>query len=110
MVYLITYDLHRLKNYDFLHERIQKLGNCIRPLESFWLVDTSLDIHRLNDYIGASVDRDDNYYITTISNTGVGKLTTMDDWKWINSKFILPKQPLARGTNPLQGLGKLPRR
>jgi len=76
-----------MKNYPVLHDTIKKLGNCVRPLESFWLVDTSLTLLQLNDIILKAVDSDDCYYIVPIKETGVGRLLPDAPWAWINAKF-----------------------
>lgn len=103
VVYLISYDLHKMKNYPKLHEKIQSLGNCIRPLESLWLVDSSLSIGQINDIVSGVIDNDDNYYITTINNSGAGILSK-ELWQWINGKFLGPadlRKGLSLGRNPL---------
>ena len=109
MVYLITYDLQDVKNYDLISERIEQLGNCIRPLYSVWLVDTALNILQLHDYIQASVDSDDLFYITSIGTAGVGRLGHSAHWEWINAKFLpnLALQPVAKVLKH-PGFGRIP--
>lgn len=102
MVYLITYDLHKIKNYAQLTDCLKKLGNCIHPLESFWLMDSKMSLIQLKDIIRSVVDADDEYYITTISNSGAGRLS-QDSIDWIDRKFSTV--PLAPSLKP-QGLYK----
>ncbi len=100
MVYLITYDLHKIKNYAPLIDCLKKLNNCIHPLESFWLIDSPLPLQKLNDLIRSVVDADDEYYITTISNRGAGRIS-QGSIDWLDRKFSTV--PLALNLKP-QGL------
>jgi hypothetical protein len=103
---MITCELHHHKNYDHINERISKLGDCIRPLSSFWLVNTVLSFNELYNHINALVDRYDMFYITSISSAGIGRLDT-EDTNWIKNKFFIPVTPLAptgntKGPMPIQ--------
>lgn len=104
MVYLISYDLHKMKNYPVLRKAIQSLGNCISPLESFWLVDTSMTLSQLNEVISKAVDSDDCFYIVPIKDVGVGKLLGTGTWDWIKLKLnIVPLAPSLKSIvkNPI---------
>ena len=89
MIYLISYDLHRTKNYPVLHKTISDIGNCTKPLESLWLVESPLALLEINNIIKNAVDSDDCYYVVPIKEPGVGKLLSTDAWNWIRSKFGL---------------------
>ncbi len=93
-VYLITCESYRQKNYDQINERISKLGDYIRPLSSVWLVNTTLSFNELYNHINAFVERNDMFYITSISSAGIGRLD-MEDTNWIKNKFFIPVTPLA---------------
>jgi len=98
-VYLITYELHNDKNSDLINQRINKLGDCIRPLGPFWLVDTDLGFTELYNYVVATVDKNDMFYITSISSPGMGRLD-MEDTEWIKKRFLIPAKSTAPSGNP----------
>lgn len=89
MVYMISYDLHDVKNYPKINAAIEALGNCRKPLFSLWIVDTALTIKQLNDYVSSTVDSDDNFLIMPVSGSGSGRVQHQEYWNWINSKFSL---------------------
>jgi hypothetical protein len=93
-VYLITCELHGNKNYERINESICMIGDCIRPLSSFWLVNTSLSFNELYNFVNSLVERNDMFYITSISSAGIGRLDT-EDTDWIKNKFFIPATPLA---------------
>lgn len=93
-VYMITCELHRRNNYDQINDSISKLGDYIRPLSSFWLVNTALGFNELYNHINALVDRNDMFYITSINSAGIGRLD-LEDTNWIKKKFFTPVTPLA---------------
>ena len=98
-VYLITYQLHNTKNDDFINEHMDKLGDCIKPLSSFWLINTALSFIELYNYVLSTVGRDDMFYITSISSPGMGRLDA-EDTSWIKNKFLIPTTPIAPTGNP----------
>jgi hypothetical protein len=91
---MITCELHNSKNYDPINERISKLGDCIRPLSSFWLINTTLSYNELYNHVNSVVGRDDMFYITSISSAGIGRLD-IEDTNWIKKKFLIPVTPLT---------------
>jgi len=98
-IYLITCELHHNKNSDLINQRINKLGDCIRPLGPFWLIDTALSYTELYNYVVATVDKNDMFYITSINSPGMGRLD-MEDTNWIKKKFLMPVTPNAPSGSP----------
>lgn len=98
-VYLITYDLHNGKNSEQISEKIGKLGDCIKPLKSFWLVNTALSFTELYNYVVSTLGRDDMFYISAISSPGMGRLD-MEDTNWIKNRFFIPVTPAEPSGNP----------
>lgn len=98
-IYLITYEPNNKKNYDLMKECISKLGDSIRPLTSFWLVNTTLSYNELYNHVNAVAERYDMFYITSIGNAGIGRLD-LEDTNWIKNKFLMPVKPLAPDGNP----------
>lgn len=96
---MITYELHNNKNSDLINQRINKLGDCIRALGPFWIVDTALSFTELYNYVVSMVDKNDMFYITSISSPGMGRLD-MEDTNWIKKKFLMPVKPNAPSGNP----------
>lgn len=58
-VYIISYDLNKNKNYPALYDEIKKLGNWCHPLDSTWLVSTSLKAPAVRDRLRRAMDQDD---------------------------------------------------
>ena len=102
-VYLITCELYGSKNYERINESICMIGDCIRPLSSFWLVNTSLSFNELYNFINSLVERNDMFYITSISSAGIGRLDK-EDTDWIKNKFFVPaasQTPTGNTRGPL---------
>lgn len=88
MVYLITYDLRKDKDYNRLYEGLtNSFKDYIRPLESVWLINSSLPIDSVDSIVRALVDANDLIYITAIKIAGTGVLQNMKDWDWIKRKI-----------------------
>jgi len=98
-VYLITYELHNNSNSAQISEKIGKLGDCIKPLKSFWLVNTAMSFTELYNHVVAAVGRDDMFYISAVSSPGMGRLD-MEDTSWIKNRFIMPDTPAEPSGNP----------
>lgn len=86
MVYLISYDLNKIKNYPKLYDAINKLGNFIHPLDSLFLINTTLTCDKLVKIIGDAVDKNDTYLIMQVAQPSGGRLDEKY-WKWINANL-----------------------
>jgi len=86
---LISYDLHKpAKDYPDLYTAIQGLGEWAHPLESVWLVYTSMTTSQVNSAIAKIVDNDDSYFVMPVTQTAVGRLP-QTIWDWLNPKVGL---------------------
>lgn len=86
MVYLVSYDLNKIKDYKKLYEAISKLGNFIHPLDSLFLVNTSLTHAQLTKIIDDAVDKDDTYLVMRAYPPSGGRLDKKY-WDWLNANF-----------------------
>jgi hypothetical protein len=65
-VKLISYDLGKPEtssSYSDLIKGIKSLGDWAKPLESFWLVDNSLDCATIRDKLQAYLDSNDKILV-----------------------------------------------
>ena len=86
MVYLITYDLHRPgQNYTGLHLALKGLGEWAHPLESVWLVNSSLSATDIYNRLAPEIDKNDNILVTAMGRDHQGWLPAWA-WTWINSR------------------------
>ncbi len=84
--------MHNNSNSAQISEKIGKLGDCIKPLKSFWLVNTAMSFTELYNHVVAAVGRDDMFYISVVSSPGMGRLD-MEDTNWLKKRFIMPDTP-----------------
>lgn len=88
MVYNISYDLNKPGQvYDELYETIEGLGDCIHPLDSTWLVSTSLSAEDIRDRLITVVDKTDALLVNKASVPGAWFNLAPDDTAWLKSKL-----------------------
>lgn len=88
VLYLVTYDLNKPgQNYEGLFASIQKLGPCIRPLKSAWVVKTTLTIAQIKDALLVQMDGTDGLIIIPIVKLGIGGQLPQAAWDWINQRL-----------------------
>lgn len=69
-VKLIAYDFGGPENsasYSALIAKIKTLGSCVKPVESFWLVDSALDCVTIRNILGPFLDNNDRLLVTECS-------------------------------------------
>lgn len=85
MIYAITYDLNKPgQDYPGLYVEIKKLGSWWHDLDSFWLVDTALDVEAIAQAIRAKIDQSDSLLVIGVTDQRQGQLND-EAWKWIRS-------------------------
>ncbi|ERK30475.1 hypothetical protein [Clostridium intestinale] len=82
MVYLISYDLNSPgKNYSNLYAVIEEFHDYLHPLDSTWLVSTSLSAKQIYEKLSKTLDSNDKILITKVSDQWHGYLSQKDyDW------------------------------
>ena len=71
MLYLITYDLRQPgRDYAPVYAAIKALstGQWCRPLESVWIVKSSLDVNGIYNRIKPLVDESDRFLVTELTD------------------------------------------
>lgn len=63
----INYDLKKHKDYPSVFQAIKGLGSWCKPLDSCWLVHTSLDAVAVRDRLLRAIDYDDSLLVNTVS-------------------------------------------
>ena len=74
-IFIVNYDLRKVRNYDALYERLESLGGK-RVLESMWtlkLSDTNT-CTGLRDDLLEYMDSDDGIYVAHISSSAWNRL------------------------------------
>lgn len=67
--YLISYDLIRPgKDYSNLHASIKSYGLWAKPLESVWLVKSSLGVEQLRNSIQTHMDANDKIFVVDVTS------------------------------------------
>lgn len=67
VLYAITYDLVRPgQSYTNLHAAIMRLGPWIKPLESFWLVRSTLSDAQIRDTLRLHLDANDKLFVLVV--------------------------------------------
>ncbi|HYC44848.1 MAG TPA: hypothetical protein VED01_05115 [Burkholderiales bacterium] len=88
MVYLITYDLNKAKDYPKLYEAIKSIGEWARDpdLDSVWFVSTSLTAQSIYDRLRPHIDSDDRLFITQLHRGTHQGWLAKATWDWINAR------------------------
>jgi hypothetical protein len=77
MQYLITYDLHRTRNYQRLYTLMAN-WNAVRLTESLWMANLKGPADAIRTFVAAAVDNDDT--------VAVIQLTPGADWATLRVK------------------------
>ena len=87
--YLISYDLNKHdKNYAGVIEAIKNASNGVwcKPLESVWLIQSSLSATQISDRIKLAADANDRWLVNEITNNRQGWLSP-EIWDYINKNL-----------------------
>lgn len=69
--YLISYDLLKSEtssDYEKLINSIKSCENWAKPLESLWLIKTTLDSVQIRDILTKDMDNDDKLLVIEVTN------------------------------------------
>jgi hypothetical protein len=67
-IYVISYDLRSSgQDYSGFYDAVEKCGKCIKPLESFFLVNSSKSASQIRDTLKEVVDRNDRIIVLKLS-------------------------------------------
>lgn len=62
--YVVSYDLHLVKDYEKVKKAIDQFSaDWIKPLESFYIVKTTLDAAQVREILMRSTDSDDAIFV-----------------------------------------------
>lgn len=64
-LFLISYDLHKQRNYDSLLEQLRSWG-CTRALASMWLGNLNGNAAQVRDVLRSTVDDDDSIVVVEL--------------------------------------------
>lgn len=67
--YLVSYDLISPgKDYTTLHTNLKSYGTWAKPLESVWLIKSSLGVEQLRNSIQAYMDANDKIFVVEVTS------------------------------------------
>ena len=91
-IYLISYDLMTPgKDYSRLHAHLKSYNGWAKPLESVWLIKSSLEISELRDQIHAFMDYNDKVLVIDITGKAAAWLNLPKDVSdWIKNAYMIP--------------------
>lgn len=84
--YLISYDLHQPhRDYTTLHKHLESYPNWAKPLESVWLIKSSLPIADLRNKVQTYMDKDDRLLVIDVTSDAAAWSTNLPSnvAKWI---------------------------
>jgi len=85
-IYVISYDLNSPgQKYQKIKEAIESCGESIKPMESFWLLDSELTCSSISEKVRQAHDTNDRHLVMRLSSECQGWLTE-DAWSWINQR------------------------
>ena len=66
--YIVSYDLQRPgKDYSTMIEHLKSYPGWAKPLESVWLIKSSLDISNLRNQIAVKIDQNDKLIVVDVT-------------------------------------------
>lgn len=65
-IHILSYDLNKQKDYLALYQAIKSLGSWCHPVDSTFLVISSLSTAQVRDHVRAAMDGDDSLLVCTI--------------------------------------------
>jgi CRISPR/Cas system-associated endoribonuclease Cas2 len=91
MVYLITYDLNSPRgrnSYSNIAAAIRRAsdGNWCKPLESTWLIESTLTYTQIRDRLLPYVDSDDHLLVVNMTQAAWHGLATKDS-SWVRTNL-----------------------
>jgi len=82
----ISYDLHKSgQEYSDLYKAIKECGQCIHPLDSFWLVKTLLTNDQVFNKICPFIDTNDRLIVGEINHCSYR--FNANDVQWIKNNL-----------------------
>ncbi|PHH40240.1 hypothetical protein [Pseudomonas putida] len=92
-LYLVTYDLHKQRDYPRIIEAIQKAGESEELLESVWLVSSARGIVELKEHLMGFIDSDDSIAVLPLK-VAAGFATEncpVEARRWLNKHLSVKK-------------------
>lgn len=83
MLYLVSYDLNKDKDYEKLYKELKNSSNWWHYLDSTWLVVTQESIKSFRDRIKSKMDDDDTLLVFNVTNQEYSGWLTDKAWNWI---------------------------
>jgi hypothetical protein len=84
---LVTYDLNTPgQDYPAIHAAIKSLGDCYKPLESTWLINTNWSTHQIHQWLLNYIDRNDRLLIIDFDPSVVYGWLPTEANAWIQSR------------------------
>jgi hypothetical protein len=84
MLYQISYDLNKEKNYDKLYEGIKSYADYCKVLLSMWAISTNQTAQKVHDKLKLLIDNDDHIFISEINANRQGWVPD-DAAKWFKT-------------------------
>ena len=90
MVYLVSYDLVQPeRNYEKLHNMLSACSNgkFVKPLESVYLISSTLSANKISELIKSVVDTDDKFILFEVNQIYQGYLSSE---LWLDIQNLFP--------------------
>jgi len=83
-IYVVSYDLNSPgQKYEQVKQAIESCGAWIRPMESYWFVDTNLTLAEVSQRVRQAHDANDMHFVQKVSKEYRGWLS-QDVWDWLS--------------------------
>ena len=88
-IYLVSYDLIRpVKNYAAIHEHLRSYSNWAKPLESVWLINSTLTAIEVRDAAQAHMDDNDKVFVVDVTHASWATRNVSEDVNtWIKNNL-----------------------
>lgn len=67
--FLISYDLHKKRNYELIADGIDKISQkvWVKVLESCYIIQSNLDSEKIRDFLYNYIDQDDSLFVIEVN-------------------------------------------
>lgn len=85
-IYAISYDLNSPgQKYDRMKKAIESCGESIKPMESYWFVDSSLTAAEVSQRVRQAHDVNDLRFVQKVTAEYGGWLS-QEVWNWLDQR------------------------
>lgn len=85
--YIISYDLHKDRDYDSIHNAIKSYKTYANVLKSLWVIKSDQKATEVRDYLSQHIDGDDSLFVDEIARNAAWRNLHPDVTDWLKNNL-----------------------